>query len=284
MTLKKIIYAAIHFFSVIRDTLKILDSKQIRKEYNLTTLKKIRLGTKMFLNTLHIPTGTNFKVHLSMALKLFEMDPNVNGHVLECGAWKGGSTANLSLVCKIVNRKLLVYDSFEGLPKASPGDRQAVGYQQGDYLGTLTEVKENIQKFGAIEVCEFVQGWYSETLPGLKESIALAFTDVDIEASLDTCIKYIWPQLIQNGYIFTDEATGVNYVALFYSEKWWKKHFNTTPPGIIGSGTGLPLGNIYIGPYDDNFSKHKQQEPGSGAYTYKGLDGLWTYYPEEFKQ
>ncbi len=50
-----------------------------------------------------------------MALKLLETPPEVGGIVIECGTWKGASTSNLSLVCKIVGRRLKIYDSFQGL-------------------------------------------------------------------------------------------------------------------------------------------------------------------------
>ena len=53
------------------------------------------------------------------------------GVVVECGCFMGGSTANLSLVCGIVGRGLIVYDSFEGLPRPTPGDRFATARPTG---------------------------------------------------------------------------------------------------------------------------------------------------------
>ena len=267
-------------FSVPISIFFILNSKNIHKLYNMSLFRKFKLGFKMFLNTHRIPTGTPYKVHLAMALKILETPPNVPGNVIECGAWKGGSAANLSLVCRIVGRKLKVYDSFEGLPEGKSGDRQAKGYKKGDYLGTLDEVESNIRRYGAIECCEFVKGWFEDTLPKLDSPILLAFLDVDLEASLHTCVKHIWPTLVDQGYIFTDEAVGINYVALFYSEKWWRKYFNRTPPGLIGAGTGLPLGGYYIGPYLER-DNHPLQRASTGAYTQKSMSGYWAYYPED---
>lgn len=232
----------------------------------------------MFINTRRIPTATTYKAHLVMALKLLELAPDVPGCVVECGAWKGGSTANLSLICRIVGRKLYVFDSFEGLPPGEWGDREAAGYQAGDYAGSLAEVQQNISRYGAVEVCQFVPGWFKDTLPKFDQPIALAFLDVDLEASLHTCVKELWPQLIDGGYIFTDECTGTDYVALFYSEKWWDRYFNTTPPGLIGAGTGLPLGGYYIGPLQES-ADHPLCHASTGGYTWKGMSGVWAYYP-----
>ena len=134
-------------------------------------------------------------------------------------AWKGGSAANLSLVCRIAGRKLRIFDSFQGLPTGVAGDREAGYYKTGDYAGTLDEVRQNIRKGGALECCEFVQGWFEDTLPGLEGPVLLAFLDVDLEASLECCVRHIWPRLIDRGYIFIDEVVGVDYCALFYSER-----------------------------------------------------------------
>ena len=51
-----------------------------------------------------------------MSAKLVAIPPEVPGAVVECGCFGGGSTANLSLVCDIVDRELIVCDSFEGMP------------------------------------------------------------------------------------------------------------------------------------------------------------------------
>src|SRR5262249_42214441 len=90
----------------------ILNSSRIHPSYRMTFFRKLWLGLRMFWNKHSIPTGTSFKCHLAMALKILETPPDLAGEVVECGTWKGGSAANLSLVCKIVGRKLRVYDSF----------------------------------------------------------------------------------------------------------------------------------------------------------------------------
>jgi O-methyltransferase len=256
----------------------ILHSDKIHAAYRMTIPKKLKLGLKMMLNKVRIPTGTLFKAHLAMALKLLETPPDVKGCVVECGTWKGGSAANLSLICKIVGRRLLIYDSFEGLPQADPRDNEAKGYKKGDYCGTLDEVKLNISRYGAIECCEFVRGWFQETLPHIDHPVLLAFLDVDFEASLHTCVLFLWGHLVPHGCIFIDECIGLSYCALFFSETWWRKRFNCNPPGLIGAGTGLPLGEFYIGPYSGT-DDHPLQHASAGAYTSRSFTGHWTYYP-----
>lgn len=278
------LHYAYHALSAPLSTACLLSSSRIRPEYGMTAARKQWLGARMMMNNVMVKSGTIYKLHLAMALKLLEMPPDVPGDVVECGSWKGGSAANLSLVCKIVGRKLRIYDSFQGLPPSKEGDREAYLYKSGDYAGSLDEVKENIRKYGALEVCEFVPGWFNETLPKLSTPVALAFLDVDLEDSLATCVKYLWPNLVDGGHLFTDECLQPSYISLFFSERWWRENLNTTPPGLIGGGTGLGLGTFYVGPVAER-GEHPLQYPGTGAYTTKSsMTGLWTYYPEEKKQ
>jgi len=257
----------------------IMTSESIHPHYRMGWWRRMALGLRMFRNTLRIRTGTSYKTHLVMALKLLETPPEVVGDVVECGTWKGGSAANLSLVCRIAGRRLKVFDSFQGLPEGRPGDREAAGYAKGDYCGTLDEVRRNIGRHGAIEVCDFVPGWFEDTLPTFTSPVVLAVLDVDLEASLDTCVRHLWPRLVEGGHLFTDEAVGLDYTALFFSERWWQRYFGRTPPGLMGAGTGLPLGEYYPGPLKQ-LKHHGLWNPNGVGYTQKGSSGVWTYFPD----
>lgn len=256
----------------------ILNSTAIHPAYKISVFRKYALGVKMFLNKLRINTGTSYKSHLAMALMILETPPEVVGDVVECGTWQGGSAANLSLVCRLTNRKLKIYDSFEGLPESVSEDRQGV-YNVGDYCGSLELVKKNIERYGAIECCEFIQGWFEVTLPQLSSPVLLAFIDVDLELSLETCVRYLWNNLTEKGCIFIDEYVDLDYCSIFWSEKYWEKYFDRKPPGLIGSGVGLALGEYYVGPWSIN-AQRPLHHPNAGAYTRKDFSGHWIHFPE----
>ncbi len=256
----------------------LLHSRRIHPAYRLGWSKRLVFGLRVARNERCIPTGGSWKTPLVMALKLFELSPEVHGVVVECGTWKGGTAASLSLACRIVGRKLVICDSFEGLPAGDALDRSARFYKAGDWSGTFGEVRANITKYGDIGCCEFVRGWFQDTLPHFNQEIAMAYIDVDLEASLNTCVLSLWPHLAEEGYMFIDEFHSTDYCALFYSERYWKEYFDRTPPGLIGAGSGLALGEYYTGPASE-MTDHPMQNPTGPAYTRKSMSGHWTYYP-----
>ena len=91
----------------------ILSSRSIHPAYRMSPWRKGWLGLRMFYNTIRIQTGTSYKSHLAMALKILETPPEVLGDVVECGTWKGGSAANLSLVSAAARQRRGLYS--EGL-------------------------------------------------------------------------------------------------------------------------------------------------------------------------
>jgi O-methyltransferase len=267
-----------HAASLPVAALFLFHNRRIHPAYGMTWARKLRLAWRMYRNTRRIATQTSYKAHLAMAAKLLEVPPATDGVVVECGCWKGGSTANLSLVCDIVGRDLIVYDSFEGLPAPEKNDKYATNASQGFYRGDLDEVRNNVRQYGAIGRCEFRKGWFKDTLPKHDEPIALCFLDVDYEASMHDCIVHLWPHVTDRGYIFIDEYKRLDYCALFFSERFWRQYFCTAPPGLLGTGTGVGIGQYFVGPQRE---KPPIQGSASVAFTRKDFYGLWDFVPEQ---
>lgn len=251
---------------------------RIHPAYGMTWLRSFRLAWRMYWNCTKIPTATSFKAHLAMGAKLLEMPPEREGAVVECGCFQGGSATNLSLVCEIAGRELILYDSFEGLPPSEVGEKYANEFTEGAFMGSLETVRTNITERGAIDVCTFRKGWFKDTLPHHTENIVMMMLDVDFQASLHDCLLHLWPRLRPMGYVFIDEYVIVDYCAVFFSERYWRTYFDCTPPGLFGVGTGIPIGQYFLGPF---LNTPPLQSPGSIAYTFKGNSGYWDYYPED---
>jgi O-methyltransferase len=274
-----------NFFSTPLAIIFLTYSRRIDPGYAMPWRKRMWLGVRFWRNYSKVISGTNWRAHLVMAMKLLEIPPHVKGAVVECGCWKGGATVNLSLICKIAGRELKVYDSFEGLPPPSPGDPIAErsfrkGFVPGVYGGSLEEVSGNVRRLGAIEVCSFHKGWFKDTLPHHEGAIVMAFWDVDYYASLHDCLLNLWPSIVNRGFVFLDEYRNVAYCSVFYSEKYWNKYFSCVPPGLVGIGTGVQVGMYYTDPAV-GMGVPRLQGGESIAYCRKGDRSIWEYYPDE---
>jgi hypothetical protein len=212
-----------------------------------------------------------------LAQEILMVPPAVRGNIIECGCWKGASTASLSLVCRLVKRKLVVCDSFQGLPEDDaavihqyPHINVYGYYQEGMYDGRLDEVKSNIERFGDLSVCEFVPGFFSDTLSTLSEPLAFAFLDVDLVSSMKDCLKYIWPLLVDGGAVYTDDSCDMEVVRVWFDSSWWQREIGERAPGYVGSGCGIPL--------NPNFSSLGYSRKLTDIeQTYHRVS--WLYYP-----
>jgi O-methyltransferase len=175
------------------------------------------------------------------------LDLDVPGDIVQCGAFKGGSTAKLSVLAELTGRRLLVCDSFEGLPRTeestqrhvSFGDQPDYIFGAGEYAGSLDEVRANVERAGNASVCTFVKGWFCDTLPALDTRPALVFTDVDYVGSARDCLRWLWPKLADGGLWFTHEAMFLTYVEGVMDAAWWMETLGEPPPVLIGGGAGL---------------------------------------------
>jgi O-methyltransferase len=160
--------------------------------------------------------------------------------VVEAGAGKGSSTAKLSLVARAAGARLLVFDSFRGLPENDEVHRnldgRVVRFRAGAFTGRLAQVERTVRELGAIEVCEFVKGWFEETMPKLDRAIDVALLDVDLLSSTRTCLVHLAPRLREGGSIFSQDGHLEAIVALLRDEKFWRDEVGIDPPCIDGLG------------------------------------------------
>jgi len=218
------------------------------EEYGMTRRDRMELVEMFRRNCRCIESAMSADYHTVLAMELLSIPRYTAGDVIECGAFKGASTASLSLLCRIAGRRLVVCDSFEGLP--GPGEEvhaaaQPNGwrdYRKGMFFGSLQEVQRNVTKHGDLDVCEFLPGFFAETLPSLTGSFVFAFLDVNLVDSMKDCLRWIWPLMAESGVIYTNDAVHMDIVHLCFDDDWWQEVLHEPAPGLIGSGCGLPLG------------------------------------------
>ncbi len=148
---------------------------------------------------------------------------NVPGGFVECGVWKGGSSAVMGLAIRRARqaRDLHLFDSFEGLPEPTAADGEAAKeYSGGRNSGALVSV--NQCKAGLDEVKGFLLGllkldparthfhvgWFQETLPTTAPAIgpiALLRLDGDWYESTRLCLEHLYPRLSPGGVVILDD-------------------------------------------------------------------------------
>ena len=151
-----------------------------------------------------------------LVLDLVLANTGVSGDLVECGVYKGGMTAKLSLLAAALRRTLYAYDSYQGLPDPhtyGTGDQiptYAEKFRRGmRYRGGLAEVRATVFRYGALGHTEFRPGWFEESFAradGHPRTIAFAFVDVDLTLSARQCFDFVWPRMPEGGILFCHEA------------------------------------------------------------------------------
>lgn len=226
------------------------------REYGISSWTKLKLALGFIRNTRKLDSLSNWRQHLLLVQEIFRLPKSLHGDVVECGCFNGASTVSLSRACALVGRRLFVCDSFEGLPAPKDNERYEVHGGSADYYlwekgefaseGGVEGVKRNVERFGDLEPCRFVKGFFSDTLGDIEtDSVVLIFEDADLRSSVEDCLKGLWPKLQDGCKFFSHEPWSVQVVSLFYDASWWTENLDTHAPGFHGSGPGLVAGLAY---------------------------------------
>ncbi len=225
---------------------------------NISFFVKLYIIFRFMLISSRVKCSHTMEEILEISKAFLKIPSTVSGVFVEAGSYKGGSTAKLSLIAKLAKRKLVVFDSFDGLPESNDmytsrdglffrdkksfrQTKKVYFFDKGQYAGSLKEVKENITSYGEIETCEFKKGWFEETLPKFHKNIAGVFIDVDLKSSTRTCLKYLYPLLQSNGMLFSHDGHLDLATAVYADRKFWKEQVDTSRPVVNGMKTNRLL-------------------------------------------
>jgi O-methyltransferase len=135
------------------------------------------------------------------------------GCVIECGVWKGGSSAGMAEVLG-PEREYFLFDSFQGHvdPQAIDGpaalawqaDKSGPWYFNNAVVGT--EDAADAMKCSGAKSYRLVKGWFNDTLATFvpPSQIAVLRIDCDWYASTMTCLRALFPHLAEDGILIAD--------------------------------------------------------------------------------
>jgi len=148
---------------------------------------------------------------------------DIDGDIVECGVWKGGSAmaAGLALQASDAERDIWLYDTFEGMSQPTAADVSYDGETACEQLNAqdirdsgsvwcyspLGEVRENVGSIGyAADRIHFVKGRVEDTLPDqAPERIALLRLDTDWYESTRHELTHLYPRLSAGGVLIIDD-------------------------------------------------------------------------------
>jgi len=147
----------------------------------------------------------------------------IEGAVVECGVWKGGSSMMAALSLKKHSdtaRDMWLFDTFEGMSaptdkdvsySGEAGEKEWKASQKADHnewcYSSLDEVKANLFSTAyPKEKIKFIKGKVEDTIPAnLPDKIALLRLDTDWYESTYHELQHLYPRLVKNGILIIDD-------------------------------------------------------------------------------
>jgi len=170
--------------------------------------------------TLTIPV----RIHALIQAVRYIIKNEIEGDMVECGVWKGGSMMAVAYALLGLGRKergLYLYDTFEGMTQPTYVDFDYLGNKAMDRfniekksenastwaLASLDEVKQNLFQTGYERArIHFVKGRVEDTLPKeAPEKIALLRLDTDWYESTLHELTHLYPRLSRGGILIIDD-------------------------------------------------------------------------------
>ena len=151
--------------------------------------------------------------HFILNLELIQAYSHITGTFVECGVWRGGMSAATAEVLG-GNRRLHLFDSFEGLPPAKPIDgSEAVAWQQDTqspgYYDNCTADEHfaiDAMRRAHHDNYQLHKGWFDQTTRNsLQQPIAILRLDGDWYDSILVCLENLFPLVTEGGIVILDD-------------------------------------------------------------------------------
>jgi hypothetical protein len=151
----------------------------------LALIKSVYKQTTMLL----MPDEAYFLHQCSKQLR------DVPGDYAEVGAFRGGSSR---IICEAKGeKKLYVFDTFEGLPDVREEEASILG--KGQYTAQYEKVANLLSPFPNVHL---IKGIFPESAgPVSGNTFALAHLDVDLYESMKAGLEFFWERLSKGGMI-----------------------------------------------------------------------------------
>jgi O-methyltransferase len=137
---------------------------------------------------------------------------SLDGDIVECGVWNGGSAALMAFALKNEtsnSRRLWLFDSFAGLPPPGPRDGTTENkyYFDGMNKGSVQQVEKAFQKLSLpMDGVKIFPGWFETTLTKAEiDRVAILHIDADWYSSVMSVLQAFYEKVVPGGFIVLDD-------------------------------------------------------------------------------
>ena len=138
--------------------------------------------------------------------QLFRLVYSVVGDVAECGTYKGASAFFLArhIQHATLNKKLLLFDSFEGLSQPELIDQSY--WKEGDLISHFNDVWNALTPLGPTSFVELYKGWIPTRFAEVADRrFCFVHIDVDLYRPTLDSIAFFYPRMSPEGVILLDD-------------------------------------------------------------------------------
>lgn len=137
------------------------------------------------------------------------LQANISGDICEFGCYKGTTSLYLGRLIKVYRpeKKLWLYDSFEGLPEKSAEDEASLGseFRAGELKASKKALLGEFQKAGLARPI-VKKAWFSDlTVDDVPDEICFAFLDGDYYESIKDSFVLITGRLAPRATLVIDD-------------------------------------------------------------------------------
>lgn len=196
------------------DLEKRIDLRWIAKQYlpkRLTDLLRATLPEWIYYPGYGHTTLSSKKLDQLLNLLKSTLAKNIDGDLLECGVFRGGSLVEIAQMTKNMQPGKQVFgaDTFEGHPFDSaedvPPDNKLV-HHRGLFAGNNFERVAGILEDSGLSNTTLLKGVLEETLPSLNDKrFCFAHLDLDLYLSTKQALAFVEPRLAPGGVIVFDD-------------------------------------------------------------------------------
>lgn len=142
------------------------------------------------------------------------LSDGIPGDFIETGVWRGGSAIFMRALLRhfgIMDRRVWVADSFEGLPKPSHAhdvaDRKWDMSENSYLAASLEQVQANFARFELLDdQVRFLKGWFRDSLPNAPIArLSILRMDGDMYESTLDALQALYGRVSPGGFVIVDD-------------------------------------------------------------------------------